>query len=80
MGLVPHRQKIEHFVIQSKQSEKDRGQIGGKLLLFGQNPLLGGNPLTKGATWPLLGCSPLRGQSENKIRGVHIPPSHDPSK
>ena len=28
----------------------------------------------------LLGCLPLRGQSENKLRGVHIPPSHDPSK
>ena len=26
-----------------------------------------------------LGCLPPRGQSENKIRGVHIPPSHDPS-
>ena len=25
-----------------------------------------------------VGCLPPRGQSENKIRGVHIPPSHDP--
>ena len=27
-----------------------------------------------------LGCLPPRGQSDKKIRGVHIPPSHDPSK
>ena len=27
-----------------------------------------------------LGCLPPKGQSENKLRGVHIPPSHDPSK
>ena len=34
-------------------------------------------------TFPIarpLGCLPPRGQTENKIRGVHIPPSHDPSK
>ena len=27
-----------------------------------------------------LGCSPLRGQSENKINSMDIPPPHDPSK
>ena len=32
------------------------------------------------STSPALGCLPPRGQSENKIRGVPIPPSHDPSK
>ena len=29
---------------------------------------------------PALGCSPRRGQSENKINSMDIPPPHNPSK
>ena len=30
--------------------------------------------------WSTIGCPPQRGQGENKIRGEHIPHSHDPRK